>query len=176
MLRFNLFFLLAVLAPLLGGCAAFHHKKDIVSAVSIYIAVAPGTSTVTPAATETISVLRADPVQVTIDKQAILTETDLTAAKIVDTPNAPGIILQFDPMGTVVLEQISATNPGGHFVIFGKWGKDLKNSRWLMAPLISQRINNGLLSFTPDMSHEEATQFVQGLNNVAKQTQTDQVE
>ena len=52
------------------------------------------------------------------------------------------------------------------------WGKDLKNGRWLMAPLITSRINNGLLSFTPDMSRDEATLFVQGLNNVAKEFQT----
>jgi len=79
-------------------------------------------------------------------------------------------------MGTVVLEQYSATNPGGHFVIYGQWGKKLKNGRWLMAPLITGRINNGLLSFTPDMTRDEATEFVKGLNNVAKQFQTDTTE
>jgi hypothetical protein len=45
-----------------------------------------------------------------------------------------------------------------------------------MAPLITGRINNGLLSFTPDMTRDEATEFVKGLNNVAKQFQTDTTE
>jgi hypothetical protein len=79
-------------------------------------------------------------------------------------------------MGTVVLEQCSATNPGGHFVVYGQWGKDLKNKRWLMAPLITGRIHDGILSFTPDMSRDEATNFVQGLNNVAKTFQTEPTE
>lgn len=175
-LRFNLFLLLAVFFPLLGGCGSLGHKDEPTSALRIYVAVAPGTASDSPGGTETVSVLRSDPVQVTIDKTPILTEEDLVAAKIIDTPAAPGIELRFSPMGTVVLEQASATNPGGHLVIFGQWGKNLKNSRWLMAPLITQRINNGLLSFTPDMTRDEATEFVQGLNNVAKQFQTDTTE
>ncbi|HEV2455943.1 MAG TPA: hypothetical protein VGY98_16890 [Verrucomicrobiae bacterium] len=176
-LRFNLFLMLAALAPLLGGgCDTFGHKNEPVAAVAIYVSTAPGTAKMSPGGTETVSVLRSDPVQVTIDKQPILTEGNVVAAKIVDTPDAPGIELRFDPMGTVVLEQYSATNPGGHFVILGKWGKNLKETRWLMAPLITQRINNGVLSFTPDMTRDEATQFVQGLNNLAKQFQTDSTE
>ncbi|HEY1789606.1 MAG TPA: hypothetical protein VGJ73_15720 [Verrucomicrobiae bacterium] len=177
-LRFNLFLFLAALLPLLGGCSALGlgHKDEPVSALCVYVAVAPGRSTGSTSGTETVSVLRSNPVQITIDKTPVLTEGDVLAAKIIDTPEAPGIELRFDPMGTVVLEQCSATNPGGHLVIFGKWGKDLKNSRWLMAPLITERINNGLLSFTPDMTRDEAMQFVQGLNNVAKQFQTDPAE
>ncbi len=173
-LRFNLFLLLTAMLPLLEGCGSLGHKDEPLSTVAIYVSVAPGASTSFKGATETVSVLRADPVQVTIDKQPILTEADLVAAKVVDTPAAPGIDLRFDPMGTVVLEQYSATNPGGHFVIYGQWGKDMKNKRWLMAPLISGRINDGILSFTPDMTRDEAVQFVQGLNNMAKKLQSNQ--
>jgi hypothetical protein len=173
-LRFNLFLLLAAL-PLLGGCDSFGHSDEHLSTVAIYVSVGPNSSAF-KGATETVSVLRSDPVQVTIDKQPILTEGDIVAAKVVNTPAAPGIILRFDPMGTVVLEQTSATNPGGHFVIYGQWGKDLKNRRWLMAPLITNRIHDGILSFTPDMSRDEAAQFVLGLNNVAKKFQTDSTE
>jgi hypothetical protein len=176
-LRFNLFLLLAALFPLLGGCGSMgHNKNDATSALRVYVAVSPDTAG-SPAGTATVSVLRADPVQITIDKTPILTEGDLVAAKIIDTPAAPGIELRFSPMGTVVLEQYSATNPGGHFVIWGQWGKDHKSqTRWLMAPLITGRINNGLLSFTPDMTREEAVQFVKGLNNVAKEFQTNPTE
>jgi hypothetical protein len=174
--RFNLFFIMAALAPLLGGCGSLGHKNEPLSAVRIFLAVSPNTASGPTGGTETVSVLRADPVQVTIDKQPILTEQNVVAAKVVDTPDAPGIDLRFDPMGTVILEQYSATNPGGHFVIFGEWGKDLKNSRWLMAPLITQRINDGILSFTPDMSRDEANEFVLGLNNVAKKFQTNPTE
>ena len=172
-LRFNLFLMLAALLPLLGGCESLMgHKEEHLATVAIYVS-ASNTESAFKGSTETVSVLRSDPVQVTIDKQPVLTEGNLVAAKIVNTPDAPGIELRFDPMGTVVLEQYSATNPGGHFVIYGQWGKDLKNRRWLMAPLITGRINDGILSFTPDMSRDEAVEFVQGLNNVAKKFQTD---
>jgi hypothetical protein len=176
-LRFNLFLLLTALLPLLGGCGTLGmgHKNELTSALRIFVSVGPGTRG-SPSGTETVSVLRSDPVQVTIDKTPVLSEGDVVAAKIIDTPDAPGIELRFSPMGTVVLEQYSATNPGGHFVIYGQWGKKLKNGRWLMAPLITGRINNGLLSFTPDMTRDEATEFVKGLNNVAKQFQTDTTE
>jgi hypothetical protein len=171
-LGFNLF-LLAALA-LLAGCDTLGHKKEPLAQVSIYTSVPPGA--IQTGSTETVSVLRSDPVQVTIDKRPVLTEQNLVAAKVIDTPEAPAIELKFDPMGTVVLEQCSATNPGGHFVVYGQWGKDLKNKRWLMAPLITGRMHDGILSFTPDMSRDEATNFVQGLNNVAKTFQTEPTE
>ena len=67
-----------------------------------------------------------------------------------------------------MLEQYSAANPGKHFAIFGQWGEKLADGRWLAAPLITHRIADGMLSFTPDMSREEADRLVLGLNNVAK--------
>jgi hypothetical protein len=66
------------------------------------------------------------------------------------------------------LEQYSAGNPGRHFVIFGQWGDKLANGRWLAAPLITHRIANGVLTFTPDLSRPEADQMVLGLSNVAQ--------
>ena len=91
------------------------------------------------------------------------------AAKVIDTPGGFAIEIQFDETGTWLLEQYSAANPGGHFVIFGQWGDKLVNGRWLAAPLITHRIANGVLAFTPDCSREEADQLVLGLNNVAAQ-------
>lgn len=172
-LRFNLFLWLAAL-PLFGGCSSLWHKDEPLSTLRIHMAVAADTAK--NSTEETVSVLRAEPVQITIDRQPILTEANLVAAKVVDTPDSPAIELRFDGNGTWILEQYSAGNPGGHFVIFGQWGKDLTNSRWLAAPLISQRINNGILSFTPDMSRDEATNFVFGLNNVARQFQSNPTE
>ena len=48
---------------------------------------------------------------------------------------------------------------------------DLAENRWLAAPVIPSRIGNGVLTFTPDASREEADQIVLGLNNVAKKVQ-----
>ena len=118
--------------------------------------------------TQTISVLRADPVLVTIMQQPVLTEANLVAAKIIDAPGGFAIEVRFDETGTWMLEQYSAANPGRHFAIFGQWGEKLADGRWLAAPLITHRIANGVLAFTPDMSRPEADQFVLGLSNTAR--------
>jgi hypothetical protein len=48
----------------------------------------------------------------------------------------------------------------------------LKDCRWLAAPVISHRIGDGVLVFTPDATREEAEEIALGLNNVAKKTHT----
>ena len=141
----------------------WHRQKGPVGALRVHIQVNPdslGTS-------QTISVLRSDPVLVTISNNPILTEANIVAAKVIDAPGGFAIEIQFDENGTWLLEQYSAANPGGHFAIFGQWGDKLANGRWLAAPLITHRIANGVLAFTPDMSRAEADQLVLGLNNVA---------
>jgi len=42
------------------------------------------------------------------------------------------------------------------------------DSRWLAAPLISRRVDNGILTFTPDCDRNDADQIVLGLNATAK--------
>ena len=170
--RFNLFLALAVLLVPLCGCTSLFHKDEPVAALRVHIELSPENAAAQTGEAETVSVVRSNPVQVAIEKDAILTEANIVAAKVVDTPDAPAIEVRFDENGTWILEQYSASNPGRHFVIFGQWGKKLKNARWLAAPLITQRLNYGLLSFTPDMSRDDANQLVLGLNNVAKQFQT----
>ncbi len=122
-------------------------------------------------ATVSVSVLRSDPVSVTIGHDPVLTEANVTAAKVIDTPGGFAIEIHFDESGALMLEQYSAANPGRHFVIFGQWGDKLVNGRWLAAPLITHRINTGALAFTPDITRNEADQFVLGLNNVAAKLQ-----
>jgi len=113
-------------------------------------------------------VLRFDPVSVTIGHDPILTEDNVAAARVIDTPGGFAIEIRFDESGALMLEQYSAANPGRHFVIFGQWGEKLANGRWLAAPLITHRIGDSLLAFTPDTTRDEADQLVLGLDNVAK--------
>ena len=81
--------------------------------------------------------------------------------------------LQFDRRGTWLLEQYSTANLGKHFAIFSQFPSPpdakLNQGRWLAAPRINQRIPDGVLTFAPDATREEAEQIVLGLNNVAKQ-------
>jgi preprotein translocase subunit SecD len=163
-LNFN--FALATAVALLCGCQIpipGTHKQVSILRVHIEAGASNGDTTVE------VSVLRSEPVLVTVARNPILAENNIAAAQVVNTPGGFAVQVHFDENGTWVLEQYSAANPGRHFVIFGQWDEKVKdNSRWLSAPLITQRINTGILSFTPDCTREEADRLVLGLNNVAK--------
>jgi hypothetical protein len=155
---------------MLSGCQTSKQDKEV-SALRVHIEVNSnqiGNS-------ETISVLRSDPVLVNIAKEPILTEANLVEAKVIDAHGGVALQIQFDESSALVLEQYSAGNPGKHFVIFGQWGEKRADGRWLAAPLITHRIADGRLAFTPDMSREEADRLVIGLNNVAKKIQKEQL-
>jgi hypothetical protein len=160
--RFNLYLALVTVLALICGCQT-HKKKEQLAALRIHLQANPNEV----GATQTISVLRSTPVTVTIGHDPILTEANILAARVIDTPGGFAIEVQFDESASLMLEQYSAANPGRHFVIFGQWGEKLVNGRWLAAPLITRRISNGELAFTPDISREEADQLVLGLNNIA---------
>ena len=120
-------------------------------------------------ASQQISVLRSDPVLVTIRREPILTEANLVEAKVIDAQGGFALEFKFDENGTWLLEQYSAANPGRHFVIFGQWSEKPTDGRWLAAPLITHRIAGGMLVFTPDCSREEADKLVTGVNAAAKE-------
>jgi preprotein translocase subunit SecD len=179
--RFNLFLALAVAAGLVAGCKSTMsdlglEKNQPMGALRVHIELSPNNAALASETAENVSVLRSQPVKVTIDKDPVLTENNLIAAKVIATPDAPAIEVRFDVNGTWILEQYSAANPGRHFVIYAQWGKDMKDGRWIAAPLITKRIDNGILSFTPDMSTNETDQLITGLNNVIKQFQTSPTE
>ena len=147
----------------LCGCQTDKQDKKV-SALRVHIEASADES----GTSDTVSILRSDPVLITAMREPILTEANIVAAKVVDAPGGFAVEIQFDEIRADMLEQYSAANPGKHFAIFGQWGEKLSNGRWLAAPLITHRIADGRLSFTPDMSREEADRFVLGLNNVAK--------
>jgi hypothetical protein len=169
--RFNIYFALAAALALLCGCKTDQEKaqekaKEVVGALRVHIEAGASDA----GSTQPITVLRSDPVLVTIVDEPILTEASLIAARVIDTPGGFAIEVKFDEISSSLLEQYTAENPGRHLVIFGQWGDKLVNGRWLAAPLITHRISNGTLAFTPDCSREEADQLVLGLNNVAAKT------
>jgi hypothetical protein len=167
--RFNLFLAFLALAWVCG-CQTSKKDKET-SALRIHI---ESTSRST-GATETVSVLRSDPLLVTIYKEPILSEANLVEAKVIDARGGFGIQLQFDESSGLVLEQYSAANPGKHFAIFGQWSEKTTDSRWLAAPLITRRVTEGRFSFTPDLSRTNADRLVLGLNNVAKKAKKGQL-
>ena len=165
--RFNLYFLPVVLLALVSGCVSnpFHHKDKPVGIVRIHIESEASNA----GTTKTISVLRSDPVEVNISTDPILTEADVTKARLIESPGGGfDIELKFEETAGWRLQQFTAINPGKHLAIFAQWSEKKEDGRWLAAPLILRHIDNGTLVFTPDASHEEAQKLVDGLNDAAK--------
>jgi hypothetical protein len=160
--RFNLYLALVMALACCCGCQTDKNKEKL-AALRVHLQANPNES----GATKTVSVLRSTPVSVTISQDPVLTEANILAARVIETPGGFAIEVHFDESATLMLEQFSSANPGRHFVIFGQWGDKLVNGRWLAAPLITRRISNGVLAFTPDITRDEADQLVLGLNNVA---------
>lgn len=164
--RFNLYFcLMAALA--VAGCATGSKQDKQPAFLRLHIEQSGKLADTSL----TVPVLRATPVEVSIATHPILTEANLISATLLDTPGGFAVQVQFDETGTWILEQYSSANPGKHFVVSGQWAEKPEDGRWLAAPLITRRIANGVLSFTPDASREEAAKFVKGLNLSAKKNQ-----
>ena len=165
--RFNLYLLLLATSLLWpSGCATHSKEEKQTAALRVHLQSSENLS-----ASETVSVLRSAPMLVPIITDPVLTESQVLAAKLVETPGGFAIVIQFTQTGALMLEQYTGANPGKHFAIFGQWSDKLVDGRWLAAPVIKGRNASGQLAFTPDASRAEAEQFVQGLNNVAKKIQ-----
>jgi preprotein translocase subunit SecD len=163
--RFNLYLALALALVCVCGCQTDKKLKDI-SAVRVHLQADPNEA----GTTSTVSVVRNDPVAVSIGHDPILTEANIVAARVIDSAGGFAVEIQFDENSALMLEQYTASNPGRHLAIFAQWGEKIADGRWIAAPLITHRISNGLLAFTPDFSRAEADRFVKGLNNFYAQT------
>jgi len=182
--RFNIYLFLAAVLLGLSGCQSDQTKAEKaqakkLSALRVNIETKDD-SLGEHGTTCTIQFPRQDPVNISIAREPILMESDITKAVLMPSPGGFAVEVQFDEMGAITLEQFTAANPGKHLVIFGQWGDGKKEdgdqstgtnndcARWLAAPLISHRIADGILAFTPDATRAEADRLVLGLNNVAK--------
>lgn len=159
--RFNSYFLVALLA--FSGAACQSMKKKEASTLRVHLEVnqdATGKNAPVP-------VFRQNPAYVNVENAPFLTEAHVASASVVDALGSFQIMLQLDRRGTWLLEQYSTAHRGRRIVIFSQFGE----SRWLAAPVMSKRIADGLLVFTPDATREESERIVLGLNNVAKESQ-----
>jgi preprotein translocase subunit SecD len=163
--RFNIYLLAAFAAVLAFGCQSPETKKKKELAV-LHLHIEANRDAMNH--TEVVSILRDTPFDVTVDKTPFLTEGNIAEAKIINAMGGFEISLQFNREGTWLLEQYSSANRGRKIAVFCEFGVELKEHRWLAAPVVSKRISDGLLVFTPDASREEAEEIVRGLNNVAK--------
>jgi hypothetical protein len=171
-LRFNPYLLPLAVLCFAGGCQSTgDNPKKLESAFRAHIE-APGG----PAARgQPVQVFRSNPLNLEVQPSPFLTEVNVKAARVIDVVGGFVVELQFDRSGTFLLEQYTSSNVGRHLLLFGAFGPKQKNTpqhnRWLAAPLITTRISDGTLVFTPDASRAEADLFVAGLRNVARKYQ-----
>jgi hypothetical protein len=165
--RFNLYLrvVLCLTLALAVGCQTEKHKRKYQpSTLSVHVETgADGTNL-----SERVPIYRAHPFMVNVDKEPVLTELNMAGATVVDVVGGFAIHLQFDRQGTSILERVSVGNHGRRFAIYCEFGVKLKEKRWLAAPIVSRRISDGILVFTPDATREEADELVLGLNNIAR--------
>lgn len=113
--------------------------------------------------TAIIQVMRSEPVAVRIYKRPFLDSTELVDAVVADAVGGFVIQLQFSAHGALVLEQVTTANRGSRIAVYGMF----PGGRWLAAPVVANRITNGVFVFTPDATRAEAERLVRGLNNMA---------
>jgi hypothetical protein len=113
-----------------------------------------------------VSVHRSAPIRLSFEREAVLDESHVRAARVVDQGSGIfAIEIEFDRRGSWLLERTTVANKGRRLLVFSHFGE---TARWLAAPMITAKNSSGRLVFTPDASREEAERFVRGLNNVAK--------
>lgn len=160
--RFNSYLLLALLAFSGAACQAFKPKE--LSTFRAHLEVnQDGTDKNAP-----VPVFRQSPIYVNVEKAPFLSEVHVANASVVDALGSYQIMIQLDRRGTWLLEQYSTAHRGRRVAILSEFTE----ARWLAAPVMNKRIADGVLVFTPDATREEAERIVLGLNNVAKDAQS----
>jgi preprotein translocase subunit SecD len=169
--RFNLYLLVALAVIAVAGCqstSAERQSKKLLSTLRLH---AEASHSATKA-TEAVPIYRLQPVMVNVEKLAFIDEGHVASAKVIDVMGGYALQIQFDHRGTGLLEEYTTVNRPRRIAIYSQFGKDFKQQRWLAAPVASRRIGDGVLTFTPDATREEAEEIAQGLNNVAKKVKT----
>lgn len=176
MKRINIYLALA-LAVALSACASSGKKADkppkkqkVVldkkgkekSFLRVYLQEQPDGSD----RTATVQIYRANPITVSVHKEAFLDEGSLASAKVVDDIGGFALKLEFNRHGAWLLENQTTAFKGRQIVIASLFGDTPDKLRWLAAPFITEPIKDGVLRFTPDATREEAERIALGLNNV----------
>jgi len=168
--RFNIYLTLALAAAVVCGCRTSSESKNkkLLSTLRLHME----TRRDTTGFNEAVPVYREHPFMVNVEKIPFLNESNVSGAAVVDTEGGYALRIQFNHAGAALLEEYTAENRGRKIAVFCQFGEKLMESRWVAAPVISHSINDGVFTFTPDASREEAEQIARGLNNVFKKSQT----
>src|SRR5580700_7878949 len=109
--RFNLYLLAATLGLLATSCAMWHRHRAFGAVLRIHLEAQANAG----GATKSISVMRSQPMTFNISTDAILTESDVSGARLVDSPGGGfSVEVTFEETGGWKLEQYTASNPDKH--------------------------------------------------------------
>jgi hypothetical protein len=165
-LRFNTYLLLALVLALGAGCQSGKPTKggkNEEASLRLHLEVNPdGSDSSGP-----VSIGREHPLLLNIEKTAFVTEFQIEQASVVDSLGGYSIAIQFNKQGALLLEMQTTAHKGKHLAISAEFGE----MRWLAAPLITRRLADGKLVFTPDATRAEAERIVNGLNRLAERVQ-----
>ena len=112
-----------------------------------------------------VPIYRANPMMISVEREPFLSEADLVSAAVIEVRGGFEIQAQFNGHAALLLENVTVSHKGRHIAIQSHWSE----TRWLAAPLITHRISNGEVVFTPDANREETERIVRGLTNVIEQ-------
>lgn len=168
--RFNLYLVLVLGLVFGGGCQTGSDtgssKKKKATLLELHMEVgSDGMKDNAP-----VPIGRDPSVMINVEKDAFLDNAYVSEAKVVeDSDGLFSISLHFDARGTTWLETFTTSNPGKRIAIYCDFGP----KRWLASPVIHKPIRDGVLTFAPDATREEADRIVKGLNDVAKKIKKD---
>lgn len=169
--RFNLYLWvpLALVLSLTFGCKTeAQRRKEQETVLRVHFETKPDNFD----RSQPVMIGREGQAKVVIEKIPFLTERQVDSAQVTNTIGGFVLMVKFNQQGSWLLEQYSGASFGKRFAIFCQFKTDPRSStnypRWVAAPRISQRINDGTLIFTPDATREEAENIALGLNNVGR--------
>lgn len=158
--RFNIYFCMALaLLFLATGCHSSEKKKKDQTIIELHQEVVPdGASDNKP-----VQIFREHPIYVNVDVSPFVDTPDVEGARVIDD-NFGGFMIQlkFNWRGTQLLNSITTANRGKRIAVFAQFPQ----ARWLASPMVERPISDGVFTFTPDATREEADRIVKGLNAV----------
>ena len=156
--RYNIYLCAGAMLLLACGCKLFHRRTEAereVATIQLHLERDPDGFNDTTA----VSIYRSVPMEISVTTEPFLDSRDLESASVEDEPGGLfSIRLKFNWEGTSILDSATSSNPGRRIAVYG----DFKEKRWLASPVIRQRISDGVFSFTPDATREEAERIDAG--------------
>lgn len=154
-----------VLLLLLCGCAGVWPKKRTPVVLRFHLE----SVVMDPAHTVSVAVGRESGLFVAVDGRPILDENNVLDLSVMDQFGGFSCKVLFDRRGTWLLEQASTTHRGRRCVVYCEFPYGGTNiSRWIAAPVLTGRITDGVLIFTPDLTRSEANALVKAVQPVIR--------